>query len=62
MQLRYMGAIIIYKPTAVLSLAKLGVPRPVTGSQPAFAGNPLVLHPGLLPVVISLRAAAPAAE
>lgn len=28
----------------------------LTGSQPAAAGNPWVLHPGLLPVVTSVNA------
>lgn len=51
-----------HNPTAVNSFAKFGVPRPVTGSQPFTAGNPLVLHPGLLPVVTSVSAAAPVAE
>ena len=41
------------------SFAKLGVPRPVTGSQPAAAGKPLVLQPGFEPVVTSLSALAP---
>ena len=31
------------------------MPNPVTGSQPAEAEKPLVLHPGLFPVVISWR-------
>lgn len=35
------------------------MPRPVTGSQPVVAGNPFVPHPGLSPVVTSLRADAP---
>jgi hypothetical protein len=34
---------------------KFGVPRPVTGSQPGTAENPLVLHPGFVPFVISLN-------
>ena len=52
----------LYNPTAAFNFAKLGVPSPVTGSQPAFAGNPFVLQPGLLPVVTSFNAALPAAE
>lgn len=34
---------------------KLGVPKPVTGSQPGDAGKPSVPHPGLLPFVMSLK-------
>ena len=48
-----------YKPTALSNFGKFGVPRPVTGSQPAEAGNPFVPQPGLSPVVTSLRADAP---
>ena len=50
---------IVYKPTALNNFGKLGVPRPVTGSQPVAAGKPLVLQPGLLPVVTSFKAEAP---
>ena len=47
---RYQGRQVqAQSPTAVRSLAKLGVPRPVTGSQPAPAGKPLVLQPGFEP-------------
>jgi hypothetical protein len=46
----------IYSPTAVFKAPNLGDPRPATGSQPLLAGNPLVLQPGLLPVVISFNA------
>ena len=49
----------IYSPTALNNFGKFGVPRPVTGSQPATAGNPFVLHPGLSPVVTSFNADAP---
>ena len=34
---------------------KFGVPKPVNGSQPSTAWNPLVLQPGLLPFLMSLR-------
>lgn len=37
-------------------LEKTGDPRPVTGSHPALAENPLVLHPGFVPLVISVKA------
>ena len=40
----------VYTPAAIIILAKLGVPRPVTGSQPGAALKPLVLHPGLSPI------------
>jgi hypothetical protein len=46
----------VYTPAAALRAANLGVPRPVTGSQPDLAGNPLVLHPGFDPDVMSLNA------
>lgn len=36
--------------------AYIGVPRPVTGSQPLAAENPFVLQPALVPVVISWKA------
>ena len=49
----------IYSPTALNNFGKFGVPRPVTGSQPVVAGNPVVLHPGLSPVVTSFNADAP---
>ena len=39
----------LYNPTAAFNLAKLGVPRPVTGSQPVVALKPLVLQPGFEP-------------
>lgn len=37
----------------------MGVPRPVRGSQPAFAGKPFVPHPGLSPanITVSIRTA-----
>lgn len=38
------------------SFGKLGVPRPVTGSQPSTALKPEEPHPGLLPFLISFRA------
>ena len=34
---------------------KLGVPRPLTGSQPAAALNPPVPQPGFEPFVMSLK-------
>ena len=34
---------------------KFGVPNPVNGSHPSTAWNPSVLHPGLLPFLMSLR-------
>ena len=33
----------------------MGVPRPVTGSQPFAAEKPFVLQPGFVPFVMSLR-------
>lgn len=39
------------------SIATLGVPTPVTGSQPGSALNPVVSQPGFDPAVISLNAA-----
>jgi hypothetical protein len=36
--------------------AKLGVPRPVRGSQPVSAEKPSVSHPGLVPSTISFSA------
>ena len=47
---------------AASNLGKLGVPRPVTGSQPIVALYPLVPHPGLSPIVMSLKAPANAEE
>ncbi len=40
-----------HNPTAVRSFAKLGVPRPVTGSHPVPAVKPLVLQPGFVPEI-----------
>lgn len=40
------------------SKRKFGVPSPVTGSHPSVALNPVVLQPGLLPLVMSLKAPA----
>lgn len=37
------------------SFAKLGEPRPVTGSHPLEALKPVELQPGLLPTVTSLN-------
>lgn len=34
---------------------KLGVPRPVTGSQPGAVGNPSVPHAGFDPSVMSFH-------
>jgi hypothetical protein len=46
-----------HRPAAAFSFAKLGVPKPVTGSQPDVALKPeLVKQPQLLPFVISLNA------
>jgi hypothetical protein len=37
-----------------MSLEKMGVPKPVTASQPSVAGNPLLQNSaGLLPSVMS---------
>lgn len=36
-----------------------GVPKPVTASQPAWAGKPVVLQPDADPLVISVNAAEP---
>ena len=37
-------------------MGKVGVPMPVTGSQPGCAAKPSVPHPGFVPLVISLNA------
>ena len=36
-----------------------GVPKPLTASQPAWAGKPVVPHPVADPLVISVNAAEP---
>ena len=36
-----------------------GVPKPLTASQPAWAGKPVVPHPLADPLVISVNAAPP---
>ena len=33
----------------------MGVPKPVTASQPSIAGNPVVLHPTDEPLVTSVK-------
>ena len=47
---------------AARSLGKLGVPKPVIGSQPGAAGKPSVPQPGLVPFVTSLNASEKASE
>ena len=37
-------------------MEKIGDPNPVTGSHSPVAENPLVLHPGFNPLVISVKA------
>ena len=39
----------IHIPAAAFNKAKLGVPRPVTGSQPEAVLKPPVPHPGFEP-------------
>ena len=55
------GVRVVVDMASARSFAKSGVPIPVTGSQPTAAGKPRVPHPGLLPVVISLKPEDPAA-
>jgi hypothetical protein len=40
--------------TKSTNFPKLGVPKPVAGSHPSTALNPVLKHPGLLPPVISV--------
>lgn len=41
-------------PAISRNFEKMGVPKPVIGSQPTPTVNPSVPHPGLCPVVILL--------
>ena len=41
------------------SFENLGVPNPVTASQPSVAANPVILHPSALPCVTSTKALFP---